>query len=167
MRNLIRNVSHNSRSAPLSTVNFAMKPRRPVATLGGTVSSDGIASLTVCRTALKLFRHSERSRGCNVAPKAFGARSRLSIPRGKNSSQIRQDPSTSLWMTRLYDHNKFSRYVFRSNGAKSSSFSPVPTKRVGTPSSSWIATTMPPLPLPSSFVTIRPVSLSALWNSRA
>src|SRR5882757_6771611 len=52
-------------------------------------------------------------------------------------------------------------YLFLSNGAKSSSFSPVPTKRVGIPRSSWIVTTMPPLPLPSSLVTIKPVSPSA------
>jgi hypothetical protein len=36
----------------LSTVNFAMKPRRPVATPAGTVSSDGITSLVVWPTAL-------------------------------------------------------------------------------------------------------------------
>jgi len=52
MRNLIRNVSHSSRCAPLSTVNFAMKPRRPVATPAGTISSDGITSLVVWPTAL-------------------------------------------------------------------------------------------------------------------
>jgi hypothetical protein len=52
MRNLIRNVSHNSRCAPLSTVNFAMKPRRPVAASGATVSSAGITSLVVWPTAL-------------------------------------------------------------------------------------------------------------------
>src|SRR5438034_9603335 len=50
MRNLIRNVSHNSRCAPLRTVNFAMKPRRPVATPAGTVSSDGITSLIIWPT---------------------------------------------------------------------------------------------------------------------
>ena len=52
MRNLIRNVSHNSPCAPLSTVNFAMKPRRPVVVSGGTVSSDGITSLVIWPTAL-------------------------------------------------------------------------------------------------------------------
>ena len=52
MRNLIRKVSHNSRCAPLSTVNFAMKPRRPVVVSGGTVSSEGITSLVIWPTAL-------------------------------------------------------------------------------------------------------------------
>src|SRR5215470_17341828 len=52
MRNLIRNVSHNSRCAPLRTVNFAMKPRRPVVVSGGTVSSEGITSLVVWPTSL-------------------------------------------------------------------------------------------------------------------
>src|SRR5947208_15143557 len=46
MNNLIRNVSHNSRCAPLSTVNFAIKPRGPVSTTGGTLSSGGNVSLT-------------------------------------------------------------------------------------------------------------------------
>src|SRR2546423_1463434 len=40
-------------------------------------------------------------------------------------------------------------------------FSPVPMKRVGIFSPSWIATTIPPLPLPSSLATIKPVSPSA------
>jgi hypothetical protein len=47
-------VSHNSRRALLSTVNFAMKPRSPVATTAGTVSSGTIVSLIACPTALNL-----------------------------------------------------------------------------------------------------------------
>src|SRR6266496_1456924 len=51
MRNLIRKVSHNSRCAPFSTVNFARNPRRPVASTAGTVSSGGIAALIAWPTA--------------------------------------------------------------------------------------------------------------------
>ncbi len=47
-------VSHNSRRALLSTVNFAMKPRSPVATTAGTVSSGTIVSLIASPTALNL-----------------------------------------------------------------------------------------------------------------
>jgi hypothetical protein len=102
--------------------------------------------------AASLFRQSERSRGMPWPNFHAGFTGLLRLRSG--------------WQ-HLCNHNKRSRYVFRSNCAKSPSFSPVPTKRVRIPSSSWIATTMPPLPLPSSLVTIRPVSSSALWNSRA
>ena len=47
-------VSHNSRRALLRTVNFAMKPRSPIATTAGTVSSGAIVSLITWRTALNL-----------------------------------------------------------------------------------------------------------------
>src|SRR5262249_24627507 len=43
---------HHSRFRPLSTVNFARKPRSPVSTPAGTISSDGITSLVVWPTAL-------------------------------------------------------------------------------------------------------------------
>src|ERR1051326_3237461 len=48
MRSLIRNVSHSSRWAPRSTVNFAMNPASPPSATGGTISSDGclVAMLT-------------------------------------------------------------------------------------------------------------------------
>jgi hypothetical protein len=73
MRNLIRNVSHNSRCAPLSTVNFAMKPLRPVASSGGTVSSGGITSLVIWPTGLNysvIPGEVEASRGMTlVAPR--------------------------------------------------------------------------------------------------
>src|SRR6266545_599004 len=51
MKNLIRKVSHNSRCAPFRTVNFARKPRRPVASTAGTVSSGAIAALIAWPTA--------------------------------------------------------------------------------------------------------------------
>ena len=57
MKNLIRNVSHSSRCAPLSTVNFAIKPRRPPAVIGGTGSSGTIASLTAWLTAIRQLEH--------------------------------------------------------------------------------------------------------------
>src|SRR6266403_598079 len=60
MRNLMRNVSHKLRCAPLSTVNFARKPRNPAGTTGGTVSSATsvvlIASPTAPRSKLKHVR---------------------------------------------------------------------------------------------------------------
>src|SRR5581483_9149776 len=57
MRNLIRNVSHSSRCAPLSTVHFAIKPRSPPATTGGTESSGTIASLTASLTPMRQLEH--------------------------------------------------------------------------------------------------------------
>src|SRR6266516_6318731 len=51
MKNLIRKVSHNSRCAPFSTVNFARNPRRPGASTAGTVSSGAIAALIAWPTA--------------------------------------------------------------------------------------------------------------------
>src|SRR6266436_2499448 len=60
MRNLMRNVSHKLCWAPLSTVNFARKPRNPVGTTGGTVASATsvvlIASPTAPRSKLKHVR---------------------------------------------------------------------------------------------------------------
>src|SRR5207247_10462875 len=60
MRNLMRNVSHKLCCAPLSTVNFDRKPRNPVGTTGGTVSSAMsvvlIASPTASRSKLKHVR---------------------------------------------------------------------------------------------------------------
>src|SRR5437870_3162504 len=58
MRNLIRNVSHNSRCAPRSTVNFAMNPPSP---LGATISSAGIAALVTFATVSNLaLQHRRR-----------------------------------------------------------------------------------------------------------
>src|SRR6266404_3305392 len=54
MRILIRNVSHKSRRAPLSTVNFATKPRSPVGATAGTVSSGGIVALMPTASAYRL-----------------------------------------------------------------------------------------------------------------
>src|SRR2546426_7050630 len=48
---LIRNVSHSSRCAPLSTVNFATKPRRPVGATAGTSSSGALIALIASPTA--------------------------------------------------------------------------------------------------------------------
>ena len=139
-----------------------------------TINLNGFCRATLLRRREKSFEHDATKSTPSFRAKsrlqrsdeAFNARPGFPFP-SQTFDGCHRDPSTSLRMTDLCDHNKFSRYIFRSNGAKSSSFSPVPTKRVGIPSSSWIATTMPPLPLPSSLVTIRPVSPSALWNSRA
>src|SRR4026207_321452 len=60
MKNLIRNVSHSSRCAPLSTVNFAIKPRSPPAAMGGTGSSGTIASLTAWLTAIRQLEHARK-----------------------------------------------------------------------------------------------------------
>src|ERR1700739_3371683 len=45
--------------------------------------------------------------------------------------------------------------------------SPVPTNRMGRPSSREMATTMPPLAVPSSFVRMMPVTPTEEVNSRA
>src|SRR6266576_3269077 len=60
MKNLIRNVSHSSRCAPLSTVNFAIKPRRPPAAIGGTGSSGTIASSTAWLTEVRQLEHARK-----------------------------------------------------------------------------------------------------------
>jgi len=49
----------------------------------------------------------------------------------------------------------------RSKVAKSPRPSPVPMKRMGMPSSFWMAMATPPLPLPSSLVRMMPVRLAA------
>src|SRR5437588_372607 len=51
MRNLMRNVSHKLRCAPLSTVNFARNPRNPVGTTAGTNSSGAFIALIASPTA--------------------------------------------------------------------------------------------------------------------
>jgi len=71
-------------------------------------------------------------------------------------------PARRVLVNRDFDYNIFATNSRASNGEKSSIFSPVPTKRVGIFNSSAIATTIPPLPLPSSLVTIKPVNPMAL-----
>src|SRR6266566_3966550 len=51
MRNLMRNVSHKLRCAPLSTVNFARNPRNPVGKTAGTSSSGAFIALIASPTA--------------------------------------------------------------------------------------------------------------------
>src|SRR5262245_24577166 len=51
-----------------------------------------------------------------------------------------------------------------SNGWRSSMPSPTPTSLIGTPSSLWMRTTMPPLAVPSSLVRTNPVNPTAAWN---
>src|ERR1051325_8097064 len=55
MKNLIKNVSHSSRCAPLSTVNLAMNPRIPVD--GATISSAGTIVLVWSLTMSILRLH--------------------------------------------------------------------------------------------------------------
>ena len=104
MRNLIRNVSHNSRCAPLSTVNFAMKPRRPVATPAGTVSSDGITSLVVWPTALNYSVIPSEVEAA-TQPRSFRREARISIPwqnlhaKFTGSFDFAQDGNTSAITT--------------------------------------------------------------------
>src|SRR5438477_12847238 len=52
IRSFIAKVSHNSRCAPLRTVNFAKKPPSPVVTAGGTPSSGTNVSLIGSLTVL-------------------------------------------------------------------------------------------------------------------
>src|SRR5438105_14521365 len=54
-----------------------------------------------------------------------------------------------------------------SKGSRSPAFSPTPTYRTGTPSSREIATTTPPLAVPSSFVSTMPVTPADCVNCRA
>src|SRR6266481_4785573 len=68
MRNLIRNVSHNSRCAPRSTVNFAMNPPSP---LGATISSAGIAALLTFATDLPREIFSQSRLEVALAPSGF------------------------------------------------------------------------------------------------
>src|SRR5712691_7469369 len=57
--------------------------------------------------------------------------------------------------------------VCGSKGTRSPICSPVPTKRIGRPSSRAMAMTMPPLAVPSSLVKMIPVTPTELVNSRA
>src|SRR5580698_10132110 len=52
-------------------------------------------------------------------------------------------------------------------GSRSPAFSPTPTKRTGKPSSREMATTTPPLAVPSSLVSTMPVTPAAWVNRRA
>lgn len=58
--------------------------------------------------------------------------------------------------------NSASANCFGSNGWRSSDCSPTPMNLIGNPSSFWIATTIPPLLVPSSLVTTKPVNGTAL-----
>src|SRR6266568_7877643 len=79
IRSFIKNVSHNSRSAPLSTVNFA---RKPVASIGATLSSGTNVSLVASLTGFELqlqhlrdkFAPVERREVVDLFPRANEAR---------------------------------------------------------------------------------------------
>src|SRR5882757_5273784 len=63
--------------------------------------------------------------------------------------------------------NSESTNSFASNGSRSPAFSPTPTNRTGSPSSREIATTTPPLAVPSSLVRTIPVTPADCVNLRA
>ncbi len=108
---------------------------------------DGRAALYLCenftcqRPVVRERRMTAQTRACD--------QSALRIPRSAIDQSIRLTKTS------------------RSKRAKSSTPSPLPMKRVGIPSSFWIATATPPLPLPSSLVSTIPVRPTAWWNSRA
>ena len=78
MSNLIAKVSHNSRCAPLRTVNFAIKPPRPVAMTGGTPSSGMIADmkLILCPPSLNSSRIRSEIRAFLLKDPKIGSTSR-------------------------------------------------------------------------------------------
>src|SRR5579872_6946106 len=57
----------------------------------------------------------------------------------------------------LHDSKMDATNSFASKGSRSSTFSPTPTYRMGRFNSREIATTIPPLAVPSSFVSTMPV----------
>src|SRR4030081_538494 len=69
MKNLIRNVSHKSRRAPLSTVNFATKPRSPVGATTGTISSGAVVALIAWPTASAYRLQNVREKLPRVEPR--------------------------------------------------------------------------------------------------
>lgn len=105
-------------------------------------------------------RSSTRAAHIQCCPRA----NRGTAVRDACETRVRNATDLSSWRTiHDFEMRRYNRYsIFAtnsrpSNGAKSSSSSPVPTKRVGIPSSSCMAMTTPPFPLPSSFVTMSPV----------
>src|SRR5438105_15550043 len=69
--------------------------------------------------------------------------------------------------TALYQSNRDATNLSGSNGSRSSIFSPTPMNRIGRFSSRAMATTMPPLAVPSSFVSTMPVTPADSVNFRA
>src|SRR6266567_4701047 len=69
MRNLMRNVSHKFRCAPLSTVNFARKLPNPLGTTGGTVSSGMTVALIASPTAPRSKLQHVREKLSRVEPR--------------------------------------------------------------------------------------------------
>ena len=118
------------------------------------------------KTAFAVFALAIRTTVAAV-PTLLAADDEAAQDRSAQYKQLQQQIGVHSPAATASNQNISARNFLASNTAKSSILSPVPTKRVGIPSSSWIATTMPPLPLPSSFVTMTPVSVKALWNSRA
>jgi hypothetical protein len=85
----------------------------------------------------------------------------LNLKRLRNVSGSNFAPETMNMQDILgtgYSTNSASANCFASNGWRSSGCSPRPMNLIGSPSSRWIATTIPPLLVPSSLVTTRPVS---------
>src|SRR6266851_6724066 len=66
-----------------------------------------------------------------------------------------------------FQENSDSTNSFASNGSRSPAFSPTPTYRTGSPNSRVIATTTPPLAVPSSLVSTLPVTPDDCVNCRA
>src|SRR3984957_21146474 len=75
-------------------------------------------------------------------------------------------PSRKLLFEHFYSNNE-STNSCGAKGNRSPAFSPTPTKRTGRPSSREMATTTPPLAVPSSLVSTMPVTPAAWVNRRA
>ena len=90
-------------------------------------------------------------------------------PRGRSDSACRRGRSGSCGGIRRLrgGASTASTKAPASNSPKSSAFSPMPMKRIGSCSASAIASTMPPFAVPSSLVSTRPVTPTASWNCTA
>ena len=92
----------------------------------------------------------------------------LPVPRTSPVLQVLSS-QTGYWIlgTGPFHANSESTNSFASNGSRSPAFSPTPTNRTGNPSSREIATTTPPLAVPSSLVRTIPVTPADCVNWRA
>src|SRR5579859_928303 len=95
---------------------------------------------------------------------------RCSLPAEQPLKEFDQQPEPRLFFAvghNLPHSNNESTNSRGSKGSKSPAFSPTPTYRTGSPSSRQIATTTPPLAVPSSLVNTIPVTPADSVNKRA
>src|SRR5215471_6694501 len=116
-------------------------------------------------TALRAAAHGSHDVGVGITRRRSRFLAEQALHEIEHHSELRTFV-VGIRHTRSYSNNE-STNSLGSKGSRSPAFSPTPTKRTGNPNSRQIATTTPPLAVPSSFVRTIPVTPADCVNRRA